>query len=109
MTVIFTSDSQDESMGFQLMYDSMDVDQVPEDIPSGNVLYFYYCIILYYRESSTESTTRLPSDESLPSATVVVGRLCFHKRLSFCPRGGLADTLPWADTPRGDRPLGGGH
>ena len=24
----------------------------------------------------------------LPSATVVAERLCFHKRLSFCPRGG---------------------
>ena len=28
----------------------------------------------------------------LPSATVVAERLCFHKRLSFCPRGGLVDT-----------------
>ena len=25
---------------------------------------------------------------SLPSVTVVAERLCFHKRLSFCPRGG---------------------
>ena len=24
---------------------------------------------------------------SLPSVTVVAERLCFHKRLSFCPRG----------------------
>ena len=26
----------------------------------------------------------------LPSATVVVQWLCFHKRLSFCPHGGCA-------------------
>ena len=41
----------------------------------------------------------------LPSATVVAERLCFHKRLSFCLQGGLADTppdTPWADTPWAD-------
>ena len=42
----------------------------------------------------------------LPSATVVAERLCFHKRLSFCPREREVYTLPqgrhpllWADTP----------
>ena len=52
----------------------------------------------------------------LPSATVVVERLCFHKRLSFCPRWGEVYT-PWPgrhsplarQTPPGRPPQPGGH
>ena len=39
MTVRFTSDSEDESTGFQLMYEAMDVSQVPECIPSGSDIF----------------------------------------------------------------------
>ena len=53
----------------------------------------------------------------LPSATVVAERLCFHKRLSFCPTGergrctphGQTSPLgrhPRADTPSSDTPPG---
>ena len=60
---------------------------------------------------------------SLPSATVVAERLCFHKRRPFCPQGevsplgrhppGQADTSlgrqtpPWVDTPWPGRHLPG--
>ena len=50
VTVTFTSGSQDESGGFQLMYHSMDVNQAPEHIPTGNALYshapMHYIILL---------------------------------------------------------------
>ena len=42
---------------------------------------------------------------SLPSATVVAERLCFHKHLSFCPQGVWGRcTPPLADTPPGQTP-----